>query len=256
MPTQLRTVSASDQGLIAQRALRMLVWLAVALLGSALIVLGAAVMAGSTLGLPLLALALVVAAATCWRLSRWIASRIDESQAWSEVALLRSILARREALWSALPAAAAAWESDGQLITTTAAWQQLALAIDAPPTEPELVVSDPPRFFVVESSYQADATRVVLLREVTRERQALQAKDELLAILGHELRTPLSSIKGYGQLMARQLATVQEQVQRLDQLAGDVMDTARADGGRLTLKREPLSVAHLIDSAAGRFRAN
>src|ERR1700716_3817146 len=56
--------------------------------------------------------------------------------------------------------------------------------------------------------------------EVTREREALRAKDELLAIVGHELRTPLSSIKGYGQLMSRQLATVQEQVQRLHQLGG------------------------------------
>ena len=50
-------------------------------------------------------------------------------------------------------------------------------------------------------------------------------------------------------------ATVQEQVQRLDQLAGDVMDTARADGGRLTLNRATLSVADLLDAAAGRFRA-
>jgi two-component system sensor histidine kinase BaeS len=96
---------------------------------------------------------------------------------------------------------------------------------------------------------------LVLLRQVTSEREALKAKDELLAVVGHELRTPLSSIKGYGQLMARQLATVQEQVQRLDQLAGDVMDTARADGGRLTLQREVLSVAELVKSAAGRFRA-
>ena len=96
---------------------------------------------------------------------------------------------------------------------------------------------------------------VVLLREVTRERQALQAKDELLAVVGHELRTPLSSIKGYGQLMARQLTTVQEQVQRLDELIGDVLDTARADTGRLDLRREPLSVRDIVHSACERFAA-
>jgi signal transduction histidine kinase len=88
--------------------------------------------------------------------------------------------------------------------------------------------------------------------EVAREREALRAKDELLAIVGHELRTPLSSIKGYGQLMSRQLATVQEQVQRLDQLIGDVLDTA---GGELTLRREAIDVDDLIRSAADRFRA-
>jgi signal transduction histidine kinase len=88
--------------------------------------------------------------------------------------------------------------------------------------------------------------------EVAREREALRAKDELLAIVGHELRTPLSSIKGYGQLMSRQLATVQEQVQRLDQLIGDVLDTA---GGELTLRREAILLDDLIRSAADRFRA-
>jgi signal transduction histidine kinase len=93
----------------------------------------------------------------------------------------------------------------------------------------------------------------MLLREVTRERLALQAKDELLAVVGHELRTPLTAIKGYGQLMARQLATVQEQVQRLDGLIGDVLDTARAEGGRLALRREPLSLSDLVDLACERF---
>jgi signal transduction histidine kinase len=233
----------------------MLGWLAIALLGSASIVLGAAVLPVSSLGLVTVALALVVAAATCWRLSRRIAASLHESQAWSSVALLRSVLARREALWSRLPAAAAVWDSDGHLITTTTAWQQLALAIDAPPNEPELVVGDPPRLFVVEASAQPDGGRIVLLREVTRERQALRAKDELLAIVGHELRTPLSSIKGYGQMMARQLATVQDQVQRLDHLIGDVLDTAHADAGRLNLRREPIPISDVITSASDRFRA-
>jgi signal transduction histidine kinase len=70
--------------------------------------------------------------------------------------------------------------------------------------------------FVVEASQRADAARLVLAAKSHGERQALQAKDELLAIVGHEMRTPLSSIKGYGQLMAGQLVTVQEQVQRLE----------------------------------------
>jgi len=148
------------------------------------------------------------------------------------------------------------WDAEDRPLVASAAWRALGLTTDMPPTETELAVGNPARTFVAEASTLANGSRLVLLREITSERKALRSKDELLAVVGHELRTPLSSIKGYGQLMARQLATVQEQVQRLDQLAGDVMDTARADGGRLTLKREPLSVAHLIDSAAGRFRAN
>jgi signal transduction histidine kinase len=149
---------------------------------------------------------------------------------------------------------AAAWDATGQLLLATTSWRSLAVGTDAPPAQPELAIGHPPRHFVVESE-QHSGTHVVFLREVTRERQALQAKDELLALLGHELRTPLSSIKGYGQLMARQLATVQEQVQRLDALIADVLDSAHAEAGPLPLRREPLSVSDLVRSACDRFAA-
>jgi signal transduction histidine kinase len=201
----------------------------------------------------LLALALVLAAATSWRVGSRIAREFQESNAWAEATQLRTMLAQRDALWSDLPAAAAAWDSQGQLVLASATWQRLGLPTDAVPKELELTLGDPPRVFVVEHSRQPSGVRLVLLREVTRERQALQAKDELLAVVGHELRTPLTAIKGYGQLMARQLATVQEQVQRLDGLIGDVLDTARAEGGRLALRREPLSLSDLVGLACERF---
>jgi signal transduction histidine kinase len=238
-----------------QRPLTLLRVLAAALLGAAIVVLAGAVLPAASVGLALTSLALFMAAATCWRIGRRIEVEFHESQAWAEVARLRSTLAERESVWSTVPAPIAAWDGDGHPLLTTAAWQSLGLPVDAPPDQPELSVGEPPRLFVVEISEQPSGTRLVVLREVTRERQALQAKDELLAVVGHELRTPLSSIKGYGQLMARQLATVQEQVQRLDGLITDVLDTARAEGGRLTLRREPLFVSELVGSACERFRA-
>jgi signal transduction histidine kinase len=247
--------TTSDHPLVAQRALIMLGWLALALaLLAALLTAGAIQQPGSN-RLLLIALALVLAAATCWRLRRRIALAIHESQAWAEVASLSAALTRRDALWSELPAPSAIWDGDGNLVMATAAWEQLDLVMHAPPGESELVLGDAPRVFVVENKTKPDGTRIVLLREVTRERQALQAKDELLAIVGHELRTPLSSIKGYGQLMARQLATVQEQVQRLDHLISDVLDAAGADAGRLNIRREPLAISSIVSSATERFRA-
>jgi signal transduction histidine kinase len=230
-------------------------WLAIALTCAAAMVVARALLDAVGVGLLLVALGLVLAAAVCWRTASLVAASVRESQAWTEVGLLKSQMIRRDALWACLPAAAAAWDAEGQLLTSTAAWHALGLSTDVPPTEPELVVGSAPRVFVVETARTTDGVQLVLLREVTRERQALNAKDELLAILGHELRTPLSSIKGYGQLMARQLATVQEQVQRLDHLIGDVLDTARADAGRLNLRREPLPATDLVSAAADRFRA-
>lgn len=228
--------------------------LAAVLVGCALIVAAGALYLSTQLIPALAEVALLLCAAACWRVARRTGKAVADSRAWAEVALLQSLLRERDALWAAVPAPLALWDAEDRPLLASAAWQALGLPAEAPPTEREVSIGDPRRTFVADASTLADGARLVLLREVTSERDALRAKDELLAVVGHELRTPLSSIKGYGQLMARQLATVQEQVQRLDQLAGDVMDTARADGGRLTLRREALDVADLIHAAAGRFR--
>ena len=238
-----------------QLALKLLRWVAVVLLCAAIIVLGAGLLSSLALGLSLVALALAMVALLAWRISVSIASSMQESRAWTEVGTLHAAMAEREADWSVLPAAAAVWDREGRPVFVTAGWDSLGLRTDAPPAGSELALGDPPRVFVVESNRSPSGATVVLLREVTRERTALQAKDELLAIIGHELRTPLSSIKGYGQLMARQLATVQEQVHRLDTLIDDVLDTARADAGRLNLRREPLAIGDVVIAACDRFAA-
>jgi signal transduction histidine kinase len=232
----------------------MLRWLPVTLLGIAGVVVGAGLLQAQSVVLLLAALALILAAATFWRLAQLVALDVQESRAWSQLAQLEVALAHREGLWSALPAAAAVWDSHGDLLMTTEAWRALRLDGARPPDTAELVVGDPPRALVVDTNVRSDGTRLIVLRDVTREREAIQAKDELLAVVGHEMRTPLSSIKGYGQLMARQLATVQEQVQRLDRLIADVLDTARAEAGRLTLRRRPVAVSEVINSAVERLR--
>jgi signal transduction histidine kinase len=254
VPVQLRMMPGRDGREMRARTLTTQRVLAAALFGTAIVVLGAAMLLRDALpGLAFIALGLALAATTTWRIGSRVAREFQESNAWTEVAQMSAMLAQREALWSDLPAPAAIWDSEGHLVLVSAAWRSLGLSIDAAPNELELTFDDPPRIFVVEHTTQPSGLRIVLLREVTRERQALQAKDELLAVVGHELRTPLSAIKGYGQLMARQLSTVQEQVQRLDGLIGDVLDTARAEGGRLALRREPLALSDLVNFACERF---
>jgi PAS domain-containing protein len=124
----------------------------------------------------------------------------------------------------------------------------------APGVEEEVIIGEPPRTFIVNTaSVDGKAYRVSVFREVTREREALRVKDELIAMAGHELRSPLTSISGYSQMMARQLSVVQRQISQLDQLIGDFMEASSFNDAQLSLTMQPLSVADLARGAADRF---
>lgn len=162
----------------------------------------------------------------------------------------------------ALPSPVVVWDRQGQRVLANRAYQ--ALPLEAAPatglptdglSEEEFVVGDPPRTFVVTRVPLDDPGLVLAYyREVTRERQALQAKDELIAVIGHELRTPLTSIHGYSQMMARQLSVVQDQVNRLNHMIADFLVAARLEDGRLPITREVVDLVGLAREAAERFR--
>lgn len=85
---------------------------------------------------------------------------------------------------------------------------------------------------------------------------ASRAKDRFLAIMSHEMRTPLNGISGYTQLLAErtdlppdvpeQVAVVQRSCGILISLVSDVLDYARADAGALAIKPEPVDLARLV----------
>ena len=100
------------------------------------------------------------------------------------------------------------------------------------------------------------------IAERARIEKALQEadrnKDEFLAMLAHELRNPLAPILNALQLMrmqpsAVQLQWAQEVIQRqlasLTRLVDDLLDVSRITRGKITLTREPVEVATLINRA-------
>jgi signal transduction histidine kinase len=88
--------------------------------------------------------------------------------------------------------------------------------------------------------------------------EADRNKDEFLAMLAHELRNPLAPICNALQLMRMkpsesQLRWAQEVIHRqlasLTRLVDDLLDVSRITRGKITLTREPLDVATLINRA-------
>jgi PAS domain S-box-containing protein len=97
--------------------------------------------------------------------------------------------------------------------------------------------------------------------EMSRLRQAAesanQAKDEFLAMLGHELRNPLSPILTALQLMKlrgeagteRERTVIERQVMHLSRLVEDLLDVARIARGGVELKTETVETAEVVAKA-------
>jgi two-component system CheB/CheR fusion protein len=86
--------------------------------------------------------------------------------------------------------------------------------------------------------------------------QANRAKDEFLAMLGHELRNPLAAVRhalaaanGDEATRARALVIAERQSEQLTRLIDDLLDVARITHGRIPLREERVAVADLLERA-------
>ncbi len=88
-------------------------------------------------------------------------------------------------------------------------------------------------------------------------RQSELLKSALLDSLAHDIKTPLTSIKaavtsllGGAPAGERELLTIiNEEADRLNQLAAEVIEMARIEAGKLHLEKRPVAVAELISGA-------
>lgn len=97
--------------------------------------------------------------------------------------------------------------------------------------------------------YRARAERAAVERaEALREADRL--KDALLASLSHDLRTPLTTIKGLAHelqsLGDERTLIIEEQADRLNRMVTDLLDVARLDGGALPLDIQINAVDDLL----------
>lgn len=87
------------------------------------------------------------------------------------------------------------------------------------------------------------------------ERTAVRVRDDFISIASHELKTPITSIKGYIQILLGQglgeksnyfVSRLDEQVNRLIELVNDLLDVSKIQSGKLELNKEKISLNNLI----------
>jgi signal transduction histidine kinase/DNA-binding response OmpR family regulator len=97
-------------------------------------------------------------------------------------------------------------------------------------------------------------------------READRAKDEFLAMLGHELRNPVGAIGSAIRVLEdvatrdatarRAQAVIDRQVRHLARLVDDLLDVGRVTAGKITLVRRPLDLAEVAGGVVSAWRAS
>ena len=87
-------------------------------------------------------------------------------------------------------------------------------------------------------------------------RDAIRARDQLIAIVAHDLRTPLATIGMLAELLrqrrpddAGDLDIIARSVERMTRMIADLLDMSRLEAGRFSIERQPIAAAALVDEA-------
>ena len=109
---------------------------------------------------------------------------------------------------------------------------------------------------------------VIVLREAARRKRLDRARSDLISTVSHEIRSPLTSVKGFTSTLLSKwdrfsdeqkrvmLQTINYDADRVTRLLGDLLDVSRLEAGRLELKRQEVDVVALATDAVMRLRLN
>jgi PAS domain S-box-containing protein len=105
-----------------------------------------------------------------------------------------------------------------------------------------------------------------VLRDDSASRRGEITRAELISTLAHELRSPLTSVKGFTSTLLHRwerfpddqkrfmLATVNDDADRVTRLINELLDVSRIESGRLELRRRPVELAKIAGDVVERFK--
>lgn len=129
--------------------------------------------------------------------------------------------------------------------------------------EREIAIHDPkPRQFMLRvSAVTSDGGEVIgivaALSDITRQHELQQTKNDVISLVSHEMRTPLTAIQGMTELLAdydldagrrREMhLAINDEVKRLTRMITEYLDITRLESGATVLRPAPLRVEMLLE---------
>ena len=94
-------------------------------------------------------------------------------------------------------------------------------------------------------------------QDISQRKEIERRKDEFIGIASHELKTPVTSIKAFTQILQQvtkdkksgiYLARMNQQIDKLTLLINDLLDVSRMQSGKIELRKEKFSLSNLVRS--------
>ncbi|MBI4186155.1 MAG: PAS domain-containing protein [Chloroflexi bacterium] len=121
-------------------------------------------------------------------------------------------------------------------------------------------------YSIVRSPEGKPLNAVVNVRDISRLREVEKLRETFLSMLGHELQTPLTIIKGYADTLNRSdghwneatlrrgLSIIEEESDRLSKLVSRLLLASRISAGAAAIKREPVQLPVLASKVVRRLQ--
>jgi signal transduction histidine kinase len=110
---------------------------------------------------------------------------------------------------------------------------------------------------------QTIAAVIVVFRDIRALKDAAKLKDEFVSVVSHELRSPMTPIRGFVQLVTRDLIreghhdqqvkwlqSISGHVDRMTRLVDDLLEVSRLKSGTLDIRLEPTNIAAVCEDVA------
>jgi len=144
----------------------------------------------------------------------------------------------------------------------TRGYQSGAVDYITKPFDPDILLLKVQTFNrLFEQTNQLKQVQKSLKKEIEHRKDLEKKKDEFISIASHELKTPLTSMRGYIQLLERlinkennqdlktYISKVSSQINKLGDLVSDLLDISNMESGKMKLNVRPFSFEDMLNNS-------